>query len=92
MSIPQIVADLCSQVNALEETRKERFLDWLNKHHRTSQPPTMETLSVFLHTWLGGLNSEGLQWEYKLLQDEIVWWRNLSATRLWHMLEQERSK
>jgi hypothetical protein len=92
MTIPQIVADLCSQVNALEETRKERFLDWLNKHHRTSQPPTEETLQVFLNTWLGSLSPKGLQWEAQLLLDEITWWRNLSAVRLWHMLEAEGSK
>lgn len=92
MTIPQIVADLCARVNDLEGTRNERFLEWLNKHHRTSQPPTMETLPVFLHTWLGGLTPQGLQWEVQLLQDEITWWRNLSAARLWHMLEAEATK
>ena len=92
MSIPQIVADLCSQVNDLEETRKERFLDWVNKHHRTSQPPTEETLQVFLNAWLGSLSPQGLQWEVQLLQDEIAWWRNLSAARLWRMLEEEHSQ
>ncbi len=91
MSIPQIVTDLCSQVNDLEGTRKERFLDWLNKHHRTNQPTTGETLSVFLNTWLGSLSPQGLQWEVQLLQDEIAWWRNLSAARLWRMLEEECS-
>lgn len=91
MTIPQIVADLCAQVNNLEEVRKERFLDWLNKHHRTEQPPSIQTLPVYLHTWFGGLNPEGLQWEVQLLLDEIIWWRDLSAARLWHMLEAERS-
>jgi len=92
MTIPPIVADLCARVNDLEETRKERFLDWLKKHHRTSQPPTGETLPIFLNTWLGSLSPQGLQWEVQLLLDEITWWRNLSAARLWHMLEEEDSK
>lgn len=92
MTIPQIVADLCARVDDLEGTRKERFLDWLNKHHRTSRPPTEKTLQVFLNTWLGSLSPQGLQWEVQLLQDEIVWWRNLSAARFWHMLEAEGSK
>lgn len=91
MTIPHIVAELCSQVTELEGTRKERFLDWLNKHHRTNQPTTTETLPVFLNTWLGSLSAQGLQWEVQLLLDEIIWWRNLSAARLWHMLEAERS-
>ena len=92
MTIPQIVADLCAQVNNLEEVRKERFLDWLNKHHRTSQPPTRETLSFFLNTWLGSLSPQGLQWEVQLLLDEITWWRNLSTVRLHHILEAEGSR
>lgn len=92
MTLSQIVAELCTQVNALEATRKERFLDWLHKHHRTPQPPTMETLPALLTTWLGGLNLEGLQWEVRLLSDEIAWWRNLSVARLWSMLEEERSQ
>lgn len=92
MTIPQIVEVLCARVNDLEGTRKEGFLDWLNKHHHTSQPPTGEALSVFLNTWLGSLSSQGLQWEVQLLQDEIVWWRNLSAARLWRLLEAEATK
>ncbi len=92
MTIPQIVADLCARVNDLEETRKERFLDWLNKHHRTNQPTTKETLPAFLNTWLGSLSPQGLQWEVQLLMDEITWWRNLSAARLWHILEAEATK
>jgi len=92
MTIPQIVEVLCARVNNLEGTRKERFLDWLNKHHRTSQPPTVETLLIYLNTWLGSLSPQGLQWEVQLLLDEITWWRNLSAARLWHMLEAEGSK
>jgi len=92
MTIPQIVADLCARVNDLEGTRKERFLDWLNKHHRTNQPPTLETLPIFLNTWLGSLSPQGLLWEVQLLQDEITWWRNLSAARLWRLLEAEATK
>ena len=91
MTIIQIVADLCARVNDLEGTRKEGFLDWLNKHHSASQPPTGETLPIFLNTWLGSLSPQGLQWEVQLLLDEITWWRNLSVARLWHMLEAERS-
>ena len=92
MTIAQIVAELCAQVNDLEETCRERFLDWLNKHHRTNQPTTKETLPVFLNTWLGSLHPQGLEWEVQLLQDEIAWWRNLPAARLWRMLEAEAAK
>ena len=91
MSIPQIVEVLCARVNDLEGTRKEGFLDWLNKHHSASQLPTGETLPIFLNTWLGNLSPQGLQWEVQLLLDEIAWWRNLSAARLYCMLEEERS-
>ena len=92
MTLPQIVAELCTQVNELEAVREERFLSWLHKHHRTSQPPTAETLPGFLTAWLGNLPPQGLQWEMQLLQDEIAWWRNLSAARLWRILEEEHSQ
>jgi hypothetical protein len=92
MTLQQIVAELCKQVNELEAVRKERFLNWLHKHHRTDQPPTTETLPVFLNVWLTSLSPQGLQWEVQLLQDEITWWRNLSAARLWRMLEAEAAK
>ena len=92
MTLAQIVAELCTQVNELDSVRKERFLNWLHKHHRTEQPPTTETLPVFLNTWLAGLSPQGLQWEAQLLQDEIAWWRNLPAPRLWSMLEGEATK
>lgn len=92
MTLAQIVADLCKQVNDLESVRKERFLKWLHKHHRTETPPTLETLADFLNAWLASLSLQGLQWEAKLLQDEIAWWRNLPAARLWRMLEAEAAK
>ena len=92
MTLVQIVAELCAQVNDLESVRKERFLAWLHKHHRTEQPPTIETLPVFLNAWLSSLPAQGLQWEVKILQDEIAWWRNLSAARLWKMMKEECSE
>jgi len=91
MTLPQIAADLCAQVNDLDEVRREGFLDWLGRHHRTSDPPTSETLQAYLNRWLGGLSPQGLQWEVQLLRDEIAWWRNLSEARLWHLLKVEGS-
>lgn len=92
MTLPQIVTELCMQVNELESVRKEQFLAWLHKHHHTEQPPALETLPIFLNTWLASLSPQGLQWEVQLLQDEIAWWRNLSAARLWKMMKEERSE
>ncbi|HMM99986.1 MAG TPA: hypothetical protein PKC99_13325 [Anaerolineales bacterium] len=92
MTLVQIVAELCAQVSDLESVRKQRFLEWLHKHHRTEQPPTSETISGFLNTWLTSLPAQGLQWEVQLLQDEIAWWRNLSAARLWKMMKEECSE
>jgi len=92
MTLAQIVAELCKQVNELEAVRKERFFSWLHKHHRTHQLPSMEILPGFLTAWLGDLHPHGLQWEVQLLQDEIAWWRNLSAARLWKMMKEECSE
>ena len=92
MTLVQIMAELCAQVNGLEAVRQERFLAWMHKHHRTERPPTPETLPDFLNTWLTSLPPQGLQWEAQLLQDEIAWWRNLSAARLWKMMKEECSE
>jgi hypothetical protein len=92
MSVAQIVSDLCVQVNELEEIRRQGFLDWLNKHHHAEQPPQKETLLVFLYAWLADLDQDGLQWEVRLLFDEIAWWRNLSPSRLWRFLNKESNE
>ena len=84
-----IVADLFALVNELEPIRQRHFLAWLHKHHRTAQLPTLEALSVFRENWFASLPPQGLHWEVRLLQDEIDWWRNLPAARLWRMLQEE---
>lgn len=92
MYLAQTLTDLCEQINQLEETRRQGFLAWLNKHHRTHTPAQRETLLVYLYVWLSGLDQDGQRWELHLLQNEIAWWRNLSATRLWLFLNKEHYK
>ena len=92
MTLLQVTADLCVQVNDLDEVRRDGFLDWLDRHHRASAPTTRETLQEYLIRWLGGLSPQGMQWEVQLLRDEIAWWRNLSEARLWQLLNAERSQ
>lgn len=87
-----IVADLCVRIQALESLRRRCLLDWLHQHHRTEQAPTLATLPAYLNTWLGSLSGKGLQWEAQLLLDEITWWRNLPADRLWRMLEAQAAE
>lgn len=91
MTLSQIVAEIYAQANDLETVRRERFLAWLGRHHRTQPPFSMETLPDLLAVWLGNLPPQGLQWEARLLQDEIAWWRNLSDARLWNLSEEENS-
>ncbi len=92
MNLNHLVTDLCAQVGELDAIRREHFLDWLGKHHRCPQAPTLETLPFHLHAWLGALSPQGMQWELHLLSTEIAWWRSLSAARLCRLLEQERTR
>ena len=89
MYLAQALTNLCEQINQLEETRRQGFLAWLNKHHQTHTPAQRETLLVYLYVWLSGLDQDGQRWELHLLQNEIAWWRDLSVTRLWLFLNKE---
>jgi len=48
-----------------------------------------ERLKLNLKTWFESLPLRGLLWEYHLILDEIVWWRDLNPNRLTMILGPE---
>jgi hypothetical protein len=59
--------------------------------HHPQQPSQMiaivdenleERFTNSLRTWFSSLSMQGSLWEYHLILDEIIWWRELDAQRL----------
>ncbi len=50
---------------------------------------TEEQFKSALKAWLGSLPAQGMLWEYRLLLDEIAWWRDLDRHRLLMILKSE---
>ena len=48
-----------------------------------------EQLKAVLQTWFESLPVQGMLWEYRLISDEIAWWRDLDARRLTTILRSE---
>ena len=86
--LSQIVADICAQVDVLEGPRQRGFLDLLQAHHQAGCPVSSDGLQSYLETWFKTLSPMGVVWEYRLLLDEISWWRHLNAERLIRISEE----
>lgn len=48
-----------------------------------------ERLKIGLRTWLETLPLKGMLWEYRLVLDEIAWWRDLPLTTLSRLMKTE---
>lgn len=83
--IDQMASDITSQAFRLESPRLHLFLEWLVSHSsrfRTDGINQLEAhdrnqLELNLKAWLQSLPLTGLLWEYRLLLDEIAWWRDI---------------
>jgi hypothetical protein len=83
--IDQMASDVARLSFQLESSRLRLFLEWLVSHSskvRANGLARLETndrkqLETNLKMWLQSLPVTGLLWEYRLLLDEIAWWRDL---------------
>lgn len=102
--IEQMVSDIAAQACQLVDLRLRLFLDWLAAHsgrvedavepalsglHR---PDTEEKFRAGLKSWLESLPVQGRLREYRLILDEIAWWRSLDLHRLSMLLKSEAGK
>jgi hypothetical protein len=87
MEIPieQMASDIANQAFDLEPSRLCLFLEWLVSHSFKVQATGLSQLETNdrkqlesnLKTWFQSLPVTGLLWEYRLLLDEVAWWRDL---------------
>ena len=86
--IRQMAADITAKACVLEQVRLERFMEWLVSHSSkvrgNGEPLTWmssrEQMELKLNTWFQSLPVSGLLWEYRLILDEIVWWRDVDPS------------
>jgi hypothetical protein len=83
--IDQMASDIARLSFQLESSRLLLFLEWLVSHSSKVQNNGIiqlddfnrEQFKINLNAWFQSLPLNGLLWEYRLLVDEIDWWRNL---------------
>ncbi|MBK7317714.1 hypothetical protein [Candidatus Villigracilis affinis] len=86
--IRQMAADITAKACVLEQVRLERFMEWLVSHSSkvrgNGEPLTLmssrEQMQLKLNAWFQSLPVSGLLWEYRLILDEIVWWRDVDPS------------
>ena len=86
--IQQMAADITKQACVLEQVRLQRFMEWLVSHSSkvrgTGEPLTWmssrEQMELKLNAWFQSLPASGLLWEYRLILEEIIWWRDVDPS------------
>jgi hypothetical protein len=76
--IEHMARDLSRQATGLEEVRLQMFLDWLQCHCCTIQIEQANAREIQhqLGCWLETFSPDDLYVEYRLIMNEIAWWRN----------------
>ena len=94
--IEQMVSDISSQAVRLDEVRLQKFLEWLKSHSSMVKTVGQALVEVEVHgegsiddrlkndlkRWFESFPIQGLLWEYRLLLNEVAWWRDLDPHEL----------
>jgi len=86
--IRQMAADITAKACVLEQVRLEGFMEWLVSHSSkvrgNGEPltlmPSREQMEFKLNDWFQSLPISGLLWEYRLILEEVVWWRDVDPS------------
>jgi hypothetical protein len=99
--VEQMVLDISMQAFQLDDLCLPLFLSWLTTHcgkvkdaiqmdtSTLRGADTKEQFKPALKAWLESLPAQRMLWEYRLLLDEIAWWRDLDRHRLLMILKSE---
>jgi hypothetical protein len=96
--IGQMVTDISRQAQELDKVRLGLFLNWLCAHSVRVKAATLRQedlqagLQPALGAWFESLSMPGMLWEYRLVMDEIAWWRDLDSLRLLMFLKSETGR
>lgn len=80
LTVAEMVDEVLDRFETLDPRRKYMFIEWLQAHG--SQVKNTVTVCEGLTAWLESMQHENVQWEYRLIMDEIDWWRSLDERSL----------
>lgn len=80
LTVAEMVEAIQSRNEMLDPRRKYMFIEWLQAHN--SRVKTAITVYEGLTAWFESMCYENLQWEYRLIMDEIDWWSHLDECSL----------
>lgn len=93
--VEKMVLDISMQAFQLDDHYLPLFLNGLTAHCGKVKDAiqmdtdTEEQFKPALKAWLESQPAQGMLWEYRLLLDEIAWWRDLDPRRLLMILKSE---
>jgi hypothetical protein len=80
LSVEEMVDRILFRFETLAPRRKYMFINWLQAH--SGQVKNTVNVCEGLTAWLESMQHENIQWEYRLIMDEIDWWGNLDERSL----------
>lgn len=80
LTVAEMVDEILVCFKTLEPRRKYMFIEWLQAH--AGQVQTAITVCECLTAWLESMEQDNVQWEYRLIMDEIGWWDSLDEQSL----------
>jgi len=84
--IEQMVKEILSGIARLDPVRQQMFLIWLGDHTSQVRCAGQESLPACLveklMIWMNAMSLAGMLWEYRLVMDELEWWRDLEQASL----------
>ncbi len=88
--VADMVAKILALLPALDTSRRKMFFLWLRSHH-SGTCFTERNLGNRLTVWFEALSIDSLDWEYRLILSEIVWWRDLDEQSYAEVVRSERA-
>lgn len=80
LTVAEMVDEILACFDTLDPCRKFMFIEWLQAH--SGQVKNTVNVCEGLTAWLESVQHENIQWEYRLIMNEIEWWGNLSEQSL----------
>jgi len=79
-TVAEMVDGILVRFSTLDPRRKYMFIEWLQAH--SGKVKNTNNVCEGLTAWFESMRYENVQWEYRLIMDEIGWWGNLDEQSL----------
>jgi len=74
LSVDEMVDSITAQIDELDPRRRYMFIEWLCAHG--SQMQCTVNIRASLNAWLDAMPTDNTFWEYRIITNEINWWRD----------------